>query len=207
MVFELWNDLRFRLRALFRRADVERELNDELQDHIAREAEKLERSGMSRDAAVRAARVAFGGVDRVKEDSRDARGVRFLEHVAQDVRYALRGIRSRPAFTGVVIATLGLGGDPLDQALDGLLENQHDSAARQRKRRDRLQRVDHLRNRVVHGNCVRPVRAHTNHVSPLSSFERPDLFVEAERPGAGDGAHFQRGRRRQGLRIQSADVL
>jgi putative ABC transport system permease protein len=109
MFFEAWNDLRFRLRALVRRADVERELNDELRFHIARETEKLERTGMSRDAAMRAATLAFGGVDRFKEDTRDARGVAFLEHVAQDVKYALRGIRARPAFTAVVVVTLGLG--------------------------------------------------------------------------------------------------
>ncbi len=109
MLIEFWNDLRFRLRALFRRADIEGELNDELRFHIEREAEKLERRGMSHAAARRTATIAFGGVDRIKEESRDARGVTFVEHVAQDVKYALRGIRSRPAFTAVVIATLGLG--------------------------------------------------------------------------------------------------
>lgn len=109
MLIEFWNDLRFRLRALFRRADVEGELNDELRFHIEREAEKLERRGMSHGAAMRAATIAFGGVDRIKEESRDARGVMLIDHVAQDVKYALRGIRSRPAFTAVVIATLGLG--------------------------------------------------------------------------------------------------
>src|SRR5262249_22991206 len=46
MIRELWSDLRFRLRALFRRADVERELDDELRFHIEREADKLERGGM-----------------------------------------------------------------------------------------------------------------------------------------------------------------
>src|SRR5262249_37273905 len=71
--------------------------------------DKLERGGMPRDAAVRAATLAFGGVERVKEDSRDARGVTRLEHVAQDAKYALRGIRSRPAFSAVVVVTLGLG--------------------------------------------------------------------------------------------------
>jgi predicted permease len=109
MFIEAWNDLRFRLRALFRRADVERELSDELRFHIEREAEKLERRGMSRAAAVRAATIAFGGIDRFKEDSRDARGVTWIEHVSQDVKYALRGMRVRPGFTAVVVATLGLG--------------------------------------------------------------------------------------------------
>ena len=109
MFFESWSDLRYRLRAIFGRGSVERELDDEVRFHIAHEAEKLERSGMTRGAAIRAATIAFGGVDRIKEDSRDARGVAWLEHVSQDVRYALRGMRARPAFTAVVVATLGLG--------------------------------------------------------------------------------------------------
>jgi len=79
MFSEFWSDLRYRLRALFRRADVERELADELRFHIEREAEKLEHSGMQRDHAVRTATIAFGGVDRAKEASRDARGVRWIE--------------------------------------------------------------------------------------------------------------------------------
>ncbi len=109
MFSQLWSELRHRVRALARRDDVERELDEELRFHIAREAEKLERAGLSRDAAVRAAKLSFGGVDRIKEDSRESRGVTFVEHVAQDTKYAVRGIRSRPAFTAVVVATLGLG--------------------------------------------------------------------------------------------------
>jgi putative ABC transport system permease protein len=109
MLAELWSEIRFRLRALIGRGAMERELADELRFHIEREAEKLEQRGMSREAAVRAATIAFGGVDRFKEDSRDARGVRWIEHVSQDVKYALRGIRVRPGFTAVVVATLGLG--------------------------------------------------------------------------------------------------
>jgi predicted permease len=121
MFFESWSDLRFRLRALFRRADIERELDTELRFHIEREAEKLERSGMSRGAARRAATLAFGGVDRVKEDSRDARGVRWLEHVSQDVKYALRGMKARPGFTAVVVATLALGVG-VNAAMFGILD-------------------------------------------------------------------------------------
>jgi predicted permease len=109
MLFELWSDLRYRLRALFRRAAVEAELDAELRDHIERTAEKYERLGMTHLGAVRRARIEFGGVDRAKEESREARGVTALEHVAQDVRYAVRGMRARPAFTAVVVATLGLG--------------------------------------------------------------------------------------------------
>jgi|tagenome__1003787_1003787.scaffolds.fasta_scaffold20984049_5 putative ABC transport system permease protein len=101
--------LRRRLRALAFRREVERELADELQLHIELEQEKNERLGMSPDEARRAALVTFGGVERYKEEARDARGVRLLETVAQDLRYALRTMRKTPAFTATVILTLGLG--------------------------------------------------------------------------------------------------
>src|SRR5689334_17359215 len=64
---------------------------------------------MSHDAALRRARLEFGGVEPMKEASRDVRGVARLESVARDLRYAIRSLRGRPAFTLTVIATLALG--------------------------------------------------------------------------------------------------
>jgi putative ABC transport system permease protein len=106
---DLLSDIRFRFRAVFRRAEVERELDDELRFHLEREAAKNERSGLDTIEASRRARVQFGGVDRVKEEARDARGVRVLEMILRDLRYAIRGLRSRPGFSLAVIATLALG--------------------------------------------------------------------------------------------------
>lgn len=103
------SDIRYRVRALFSRAEVEQELDDELRFHIEREAEKYERQGMSHDDALRRARLEFGGVEQMKEASRDARGVGIVESVARDLRYAVRSLRSRPAFTLTVVATLALG--------------------------------------------------------------------------------------------------
>ena len=60
MLPELWNDLRYRLRALTRGADLDREMEDEIQAHLAREAEALERRGLSAAEARRQARLAFG---------------------------------------------------------------------------------------------------------------------------------------------------
>lgn len=105
----LFRRLRRRFRALAFRRDVERELTDELQLHIELEQQKNERLGMSPDEARRAALVTFGGVERYKEEARDARGVRLVETIAQDLRFALRTMRKTPAFTAVVILTLGLG--------------------------------------------------------------------------------------------------
>jgi predicted permease len=109
MLSELLSDLRYRLRALFKRDALERELDDEMRFHLEREVDKYVARGMSRDAARRQAQLAFGGVDRAKEASRDARGVVLIETTLQDVRYAVRGLRTRPGFTAAVVLTLGLG--------------------------------------------------------------------------------------------------
>ncbi|MFL5494056.1 MAG: ADOP family duplicated permease [Gemmatimonadales bacterium] len=109
MLAELLSDVRYRLRALLSRASVEQELDDELRFHLEREAEKYERQGMRQEAALRRARLEFGGVEPVKEASRDMRGTGRLESIVRDLRYAIRSLNSRPAFTLTVIATLALG--------------------------------------------------------------------------------------------------
>jgi predicted permease len=109
MMGELWSDMRYRLRALVRRADVERELDDELRFHVEREAEKYVRVGVPPDDAMRRARLRFGGVEYTKEQSRDARGTVWLEALIQDLRYATRSLRQHRAFSLTVILTLALG--------------------------------------------------------------------------------------------------
>ena len=55
------SDLIFRLRSLFRRSAVENELDDELQFHLEQQVEKHVRSGLTREDAMRQARLEFGG--------------------------------------------------------------------------------------------------------------------------------------------------
>ena len=109
MIAEFASDIRHRLRALFRRGALEQELDDELQFHLAQETEKLIRGGATPEAARRTARAAFGGVERIKDDTRDARGLALLDTISQNLRYAVRGLRSTPGFTLAVVATLALG--------------------------------------------------------------------------------------------------
>ena len=100
---------RRRLRLWRDRRGVEREMDDEMRFHLEMEAADRMRDGLPPDDAHRAARRAFGGVERFKEEARDARGGRLLDDVAADVRYALRGLGRSPGFALTAILTLGLG--------------------------------------------------------------------------------------------------
>ncbi|HEY2379068.1 MAG TPA: ABC transporter permease [Gemmatimonadaceae bacterium] len=101
--------VRMWLRALFHRDRIERDMSKEMQFHLERETELNIRRGLSLDEAQRAARVAFGGVEQMKDASRDTRGTAHIESIARDIRYAIRSLKNRPAFTLTVIATLALG--------------------------------------------------------------------------------------------------
>jgi predicted permease len=102
-------DLVYRFQALFRRQSVEAELDDELRMHLERQVDKYLLAGLPREEAVRRARLDLGGLDQVKEECRDARGVSFLETLLRDVRYALRTLVRNPGFTVVIVVTLALG--------------------------------------------------------------------------------------------------
>jgi predicted permease len=94
---------------LWRRRQMDEQLDKELRFHLDRHAADLIARGRSAEQATREARLALGGPQQVKEECRDARGTRWLEDLLQDFRYALRTLRQKPGFAVVTLSTLALG--------------------------------------------------------------------------------------------------
>jgi hypothetical protein len=97
------------LRHLLRRASLEREMDDEFHSHLALRADDLERRGLSRPAAERAAKVEFGAMEAQKDAARDARGLRIWDELRANVGFAIRGIGHHPIQSLIVVVTLTLG--------------------------------------------------------------------------------------------------
>jgi predicted permease len=98
-----------RVRYLLRRDVLDREMDEEIRFHIERETERNMAAGMSLKEARRRALIDFGGVERHRAATRQARGVAFIDGIAWDFRNALRSVRRAPHFTLVVALTLGVG--------------------------------------------------------------------------------------------------
>ncbi len=98
-----------RVRTIFRRGPMERELDAELQFHLDMLAAEYVRQGVTPDAARRTARQIFGGVEGIKDDVRDAWLTRLVETFSQDVRYGVRGLRKQAGYALAVVVTMALG--------------------------------------------------------------------------------------------------
>ncbi len=101
-----------RLRSLFRvlrsRRDFERGMTEELRFHLEQYAADLVRSGVPPREAERRARIELGGLDRVEEDCREARGLHPFDELTREARFAARLLRKSPGFTATALITLAV---------------------------------------------------------------------------------------------------
>lgn len=98
-----------RLLGFLRKRRSDEDLDAEMRSHLQFLTEENIRRGMDLDEARHAARREFGGIEQTKESYRDQRGLPFLESLARDVRFAVRGFLRQPGFTSLAILTLALG--------------------------------------------------------------------------------------------------
>ncbi len=98
-----------RLRALIRGVELDRGLNAEVRFHIDMETEKNMRLGMSPEEARRNALRSFGPMEKHKEETREARGVSWLETFVADLRYGGRALFKHPGYALLAVLTLGMG--------------------------------------------------------------------------------------------------
>ena len=105
----LWSEIRERANYFLHRRQRDEELSDEILFHIEARTAELERSGLSREEALRQARREFGNRSRSMETTRQVWGVTMLEAIAQDLRYGFRQLRRSPGFAATAILSLALG--------------------------------------------------------------------------------------------------
>src|SRR5580704_17994371 len=100
---------RLRIRSLFLRQKLNRDLDDELQFHLAARASRHREAGVGSEEAEQLARLKFGNATSSKEVLRDMWTFRWFEVMLQDIRYAARTLVRSPAFSAATIVSLARG--------------------------------------------------------------------------------------------------
>src|SRR5437016_13250045 len=98
-----------RLRSLFRRAQADQELDDELRDHLERKTEEYVAKGMTQEEERHRARLDMDGIEQTKVKCRDVRRVNWIQDSIQDLNYGVSTLRKSSGFAAVAILILALG--------------------------------------------------------------------------------------------------
>jgi predicted permease len=105
----IWRKLAGRVRALFRKRQLDREMDAEMRAHLELRTQENIEAGMSAEEAWLAARRRFGPSESIKETCRDQRGLPWLENLLRDARFGARQLAKNPGFAAVAILTLAFG--------------------------------------------------------------------------------------------------